>query len=310
MIAEEQRAKLKEMCSGIVLFDESLKEHSAIKIGGIAAAYVEPQDAEGIIQVLKFAKENHIEVTVIGAGTNLLFRDSGFDGIVMNTSKLNRFELKKDPEGNIELSAQPGVLINELVNMAVRESVSGFEHLAGIPGTVGGALHMNAGTHNGVISDSLVEVNAVDKSSRSYTWPKEKLEFSYRKTKFPKSCVVLNAKFLLKKAPAEEIAKVAEDLRTKRKERHPLSWPSLGSIFKNPRKGPSAGQLIEEAGLKGVRVGGARIANEHANWIINEGNATAKDVEVLIHLIREKVKETGDTSLETEIVIIGKREES
>lgn len=309
MISEEQKNRLTEQLQGKVFFNEPLANHSTIKIGGTADAYVIPENVDEFVKIVTWAKENEIEVFFIGAGSNVLFRDAGFEGIVISSASLNKFGVKNKDESGILVTAEAGVLINDLVNFAISESVSGFEYLAGIPGTVGGALSMNAGTHGGVISDPLVEVLALDRAGKVYQWTKDKLEFAYRKTKFPRSCMVLSSDFYLKNGAREEIEARASELRERRRNRHPLSWPSLGSVFKNPRQGPSAGQLVEEAGLKGVRVGGARIANEHANWIINENNATAKDVEVLVHLVREKVKESSEVVLEPEIIIVGRKNE-
>jgi UDP-N-acetylmuramate dehydrogenase len=308
MINEELKNGLAELTKGELLFDEPLSNHSTIKAGGPADIYVAPLDNEELIALVKFAKDNQINIFFLGAGSNVLFRDSGFDGLVISSANLTNYNVKSKDAGGIVLEADAGVSVNQLVNFALEEGVAGFEDLAGIPGTIGGAIFMNAGTHDGVVSDPLVKINAIDRSGKLYEWPKEKLELSYRKTKFPKACMVLSAEFILKTASKEEIDSKANELRLRRKERHPLSWPSLGSIFKNPRQGPSAGQLIEEAGLKGVRVGGARVANEHCNWIVNENNATAKDIEVLVHLIREKVKESADVVLDPEIIIVGRRE--
>lgn len=307
MFNEERKGKLSGLVNGDVLFDEALAGHSTIKVGGLAGAFVTPADAGKLIDVLKFAREENIDTFVVGAGSNVLFRDGGFDGIIVSTAKLNTFEVKNTDGAASRVDAGSGVLISELVGLSLREGLAGFESLAGIPGTVGGALSMNAGTHDGTISGPLLEVVAVGKAARIYRWPKDKIEFAYRKARFPKACIILSAEFLLMKGSKEEVGKKVGKLMERRRERHPVSWPSLGSIFKNPDKGPSAGELIEEAGLKGVRIGGARIANEHGNWIINEGGASSKDVEVLIHLAREKVKEVSNVSLETEIVIVGRR---
>lgn len=307
MLTEDHKSRLGQMLNGSVLYNEPLSNHSTIKIGGPAAAFISPAGADDFVALLKFAREEEIGTFILGAGSNVLIRDGGLDGIVIATARLNKFNIADQNDSGIRIKAEAGVFINDLVNFATRESAEGFEYLAGIPGTVGGALSMNAGTHDGQISDKLISVNAVDKNGREYEWAKDKIEFSYRKARYPKACVIVSAEFFLPRGDGEEIKKRGDALREKRRERHPLSWPSLGSVFKNPPKGPSAGELIDEAGLKGVRVGGARIAMEHGNWIVNENNATAKDVEVLVQLVREKVKEMAGISLETEIVIIGEK---
>lgn len=307
MISEELKSKLESEMGERVLFNEPMSAHTTIKAGGPADAFVTVSNEGELTDVLKFAKEAGLEVLILGAGSNLLMRDGGFDGIVVSMAGFKRFDVKGEMEHGIVLEAGGGVPVGDLVAFSVCEGLAGFEALAGIPGTVGGALHMNAGTHDGSISDPLVHVVAMDKAGRSYTWPREKIEFSYRSAKFPKSCAIIAAEFLLKKGSKEEIEKKVTALKERRKERHPLKWPSMGSIFKNPAKGPSAGELIEDAGLKGVRVGGARVALEHGNWIINENSAKANDIEILIHLIREKVKELMEVSLETEVIIVGRK---
>ena len=307
MIKEEFKDRLFREISGDVLASEPLSEHSTIKIGGKADLYITPSNGEELIRLVKNAKEENIPIFITGMGSNVLFRDNGFEGIVINTARLKSMEIKKREGELVYLYTEAGVLINDLVNFSVENAFSGFECLAGIPGTVGGALSINAGTHDGAISDTLVFVNAVDRSGRLYEWPKDKIEFSYRTAKYPKTPVILSAEFALRSGDKEEIAKRINALRERRKERHPLAWPSLGSVFKNPPKGASAGKLIEEAGLMGVRVGKARISEKHANWIINEGGARSKDVEVLIHLIKEKVKDATDIVLESEIIVVGQK---
>lgn len=301
---------VKEKISSIssqVKFGELLSEHSTIKIGGRCSAYVRPANVDEAVKLLQLLKEHEVEICFMGAGSNILFRDGGFDGVVIDVQSLKNCDAVIEENGALRVKAGAGVYINDLVNLTIDKEVTGFECLTGIPGTVGGALSMNAGTHDGTISDTLVSVRAIDKSGKEFVWSKEKIEFGHRKAKYPRTALLLEGEFLLQKGVKKEIEKKVSELRERRKQRHPISFPSLGSIFKNPGKGVSAGQLIEEARLKGVRVGGARISSEHANWIVNENNATSKDVEVLIQMIREKVKESADVVLETEIVVIGKK---
>jgi len=307
MIGEEVKKELKNIVNGELLFDEPLSRHSTLKVGGRSGAFIAPASREELVKILQLTKERGIEVFVMGGGSNILFRDSGFEGVVLSTVKLRNLKILESGDFGLRVLAEAGLPIGEAVSLSAKEGVSGFENLFGIPGTVGGAISMNAGTVGGAISDSLVSVEAVDKTGRLYNWPKNKIEFSYRKAKFPKSCAIIAGEFLLQKGIKEEIEKTISEIKERRKETQPLKWPSLGSIFKNPEKGPSAGKLVQEAGLRGVRVGGARISHEHGNWIINEAGASSKDVEVLIHLAREKVKETADISLETEIIIVGNR---
>jgi len=307
MLNNETKEQMQELLTGEVLFAEPLSGHSTIKVGGEAETFASPANIDELVSLLKFSKENKIPTFILGVGSNVLFRDGGFNGLVISTTKLTNFSLVEKNEDSVKINAESGVTIRDLVNFSLEEGVLGLDVLAGIPGTIGGAIAMNAGTKNGVVSDALVEVEAVDKGGRFYTWPKDKIEFKYRSTKFPRSCALTLAQFSLKKTAKEEVEGKVRGLRDARLETQPLKWPTLGSIFKNPDKGPAAGVLIDEAGLKGVRVGGARISNEHANWIINENNASSKDIEVLIHLVREKVKEKSDVTLETEIVVVGEK---
>lgn len=307
MVSESLKNKLLKSVKGEVRFNEPLSDHSTIKIGGKADIFILPENADDLTAALRVIKEEDESMVTIGAGSNVLFRDGGVGGVMINMSKLSSFSVKEESEDGVLFEAEAGVLVNELTNFSVNEGFHGFEGLTGIPGTVGGAVCMNAGSSHGSISDVLLNVTAIDRSGKLCEWPKEKIEFSYRNAKFPRACVVIKAGFKLKRGSKEDITSMVNELRANRKEKQPLKWPSLGSIFKNPEKGPAAGVLIEEAGLKGVRVGGARISDIHGNWIINEGGATSKDIEVLIHLVKEKVKEASGVSLEPEIVIVGRK---
>lgn len=306
MIKEELKNRIAETFGGRVAFSEPMSAHTTIKTGGEADVFVVPKDMGELLNILSLAREYGVDVFFLGAGSNVLVRDGGFNGIIVSMLNFRNFKQLRSDGDKTFVYAEAGVPISELVGWSIENSLTGFEPLAGIPGTVGGALSMNAGTHDGCVSDILLSVRAVDRAGRQHEWPKEKIEFGYRRAKYPKTAVIVSAEFVLRSGSKSEIEKRIDDLKRRRRERHPLIWPSLGSIFMNPRKGPSAGRLIEDAGLKGVRVGGARIAFEHGNWIINEGNASSKDIEVLMHLAKEKVKENSGIMLETEIVIIGR----
>lgn len=305
MITDEIKKRLTTELRGELFFDEPMSSHSSMKVGGRAAIFAIPEDVDDLALVLVMSKELNLPTFTVGAGSNVLVRDAGYNGIVISTAKLNKYSLDESDDGTFMLSTDSGVLVNDLINFSLGQAMSGFEKLAGIPGTVGGAIFMNAGTNIGSVSDFILEVTVVDRSGRLHTWPKEKIEFSYRKTKLPRNGIITNGKFVLSKGEKETLEKNIFTMRDNRKKTQPLKWPSLGSIFKNPDDKTSAGELIEDAKLKGVRVGGARISDKHANWIINEGNATAKDVEVLIQLVKEKVKEGSGVLLDREVIIVG-----
>lgn len=195
-------------------------------------------------------------------------------------------------------------MVKQLLNWAADQGLSGIEGLEGIPGTVGGAIAMNAGTPHGSIGDVVVSVTLLEKG-RVIERAAEKLEFAYRKTKITRATTVLSARLKLIPANAVKVREKLQELRAYRQSKQPLQMPSMGSVFKNPDPVNTAGKVIEEAGLKGVRVGKAQVSPQHANWIVNLGGATAKDVEVLIKLIRDTVKEKTGFVLEPEVKVIG-----
>jgi len=300
--------ELKRIARGAVCKDESMREHTTIKIGGPADVWFEPVDVEDLVAVLKFVDENKIHKTIFGNGSNALVTDKGIRGIVISLNKFDNIELieqlTSEDKKQAVVRVGAGVPLQKLISWSLDNSLSGLENLTGIPGTIGGAVFMNAGTADGSVGDAVQSVSVVNKG-KIIELSKDKMEFGYRKTKLPKGGVVVGAVILLSFANKDEIEARINKIRNKRKDTQPLLWPSMGSVFRNPSHGRKAWQLIDECGLRDVRVGGARISNEHANWIINEGAATSKDVEVLIKLIREKVREKSGINLETEIVIIG-----
>jgi UDP-N-acetylmuramate dehydrogenase len=300
----EQRLQqeLINIVKGRVLIDEPMKDHTTIKIGGPADAFVEPVDMDDLQNVFMWADKNNVPKMILGNGSNTLVRDSGIRGIVISLAKFDY--IKQNQENRLEVTVGAGFGLPRLVLWSAENSLAGLEGLAGIPGTVGGGIIMNAGTKDHLISDHLVNIKWINRG-RIVTVKRENLEFHYRKLKIQKGVVVIEATFLLKEGNKLDLENKIEKIRHKRKEVQPLIWPSLGSVFKNPEGGRKAWELIDECNLRGVRVGGARISNEHANWIINEGGARAKDVEVLIKMVREQVKESLNILLEPEIIIVG-----
>ncbi|MBI2974416.1 MAG: UDP-N-acetylmuramate dehydrogenase [Deltaproteobacteria bacterium] len=292
--------ELQSIAKGRISFDEPMRDHTTIKIGGPADIWFEPLDLEDLKIVTACADRNDIPKHIFGNGSNTLVRDKGIRGMAITLSKFDW--INKNEENIVCVGA--GVHLQRLLGWSVENSLSGLEELAGIPGTVGGAVIMNAGTKDGSIGDVVKNLKWASKG-RVYSAEKGDLEFSYRKLKLPRGAIVFEISLGLKPSGKQEIESKIEKIRHRRKEIQPLLWPSLGSVFKNPASGSKAWGLIDDCNLRGVRVGGARISNEHANWIVNEGNATAKDVEVLIKMVKERVKEKSDVILEPEIVIIG-----
>jgi UDP-N-acetylmuramate dehydrogenase len=294
--------EFQSIAKGRIAFDEPMRDHTTIKIGGSADIWFEPLDLEDLKIVAACADRNDIAKYIFGNGSNTLVRDKGIRGMVISLSKFDW--INKNEENSVCVGA--GAQMQRLLVWSVENSLSGLEALAGIPGTVGGAVIMNAGTKDGSIGNIVRSLKWVNKG-RVHAAEKNDLEFNYRKLKLPRGAIIIEVFLDLKQADKKEIELKIEKIRHRRKEIQPLLWPSLGSVFKNPDSGSKAWGLIDDSNLKGVRVGGARISNEHANWIINEGNATAKDVEILIKMVRERVKEKSDVILEPEIVIIGEQ---
>ncbi len=312
MLTVTQKNLLLEIGRDSVRFDEPMAAHSTMKIGGPADAFVVPRDIETLKAVMRFAVENEVPYITIGGGSDTLIRDGGIRGIVIHLREgFNRFEVSREEGEDVLILADAGVSSGAVTRFAAEQGLSGLEGLAGIPGTVGGNIITNAGTSLGWISNAIDEITVVDRQIRELTMKKKALEFSYRHLRMPRSTSVVRALLRLKRGDKAEIETKMNGLLEKRKTTQPYGQPTLGCTFRNPEKGgkhgSSAGALIDEAGLKGIRVGKARVSEIHANFIINEGGATAKDVEILIGLVRERVKEKFSVLLETEIHVIGEK---
>ncbi len=236
---------------------------------------------------------------MLGAGSNVLFGDGGFDGIVVRLT--GEFQLVTF--GMNVVKAGAGVRLGSLIQKTVSRSLSGLECVAGIPGTLGGSLAGNAGTSEGSIGDLVIDVDVLTDAGQVTTLKKEDIKFYYRGSSLQNMCV-LAATLYLKKAPKNDILNRIKELISRRAEHQPLDAWSAGSVFKNP-EGKSAGKLIEEAGLKGLSFGGARVSEKHANFIVNTGGAKASDVKTLVKMVHNKVKEISGVSLELEIKMIG-----
>lgn len=325
MLNDAQKSVLLEIVRDAVRFDEPLTNYSTMSIGGPADALVVPRNCEMLKSVVQWAVENEVPYMFLGGGSDTLIRDDGVRGIVIRLKEgFNRLEVSHESGGDVFVIAEAGVTTGTLVSFAKENGFKGVEGLSGIPGTVGGNVMTNAGTSLGWISEVIEEATVVDRQIKELTIKRKALEFSYRRLKMPRSTAVVRALLKLKRDDPAAIEQRMKELLEKRKATQPHSRPTLGCIFKNPgdqsRVTParqsisggshasrvvSAGRLIDEAGLKGVRVGGARVSEIHANFIINEGGATAKDVEILIGLIRENIKEKFGILLEPEIRIVG-----
>ncbi|MEA3453175.1 MAG: UDP-N-acetylmuramate dehydrogenase [Patescibacteria group bacterium] len=277
----------------------SLAKYTTFKIGGNAKYFFTAETKEDIIKAVKAAQQSGLLFFILVGGSNILFSDQGFDGLVIMV-KARKNELKID---NIYVEA--GETLAGVVHMASEAGLSGLEWAAGVPGTVGGAVRGNAGAFNSSMSDIIDSVEVLDASDLTVTsYNREDCEFEYRNSIFKrnKNLIILSTKIKLKKGNTEEVRKQMKKCIDYRIEHHPLEFPSAGSIFKNP-EGFSAGALIDKSGLKGKTIGNAKISEKHCNFIINLGGATAKDILALIKLAKEKVKENFGVNLEEEIVV-------
>ena len=283
--------------------NEPMKNHTSFKIGGPAEFYIKIKSVEELRKILEFAKNENIKVTIIGNGSNVLVPDEGINGIVIRTN-LKDINIENKNEDNVEVTVNDAVPIGFLAQKLLKEEITGFEELSGIPGTIGGAILMNAGAHGKEMKDIVTEILAMDYDGKMYKFTNEEAEFSYRHSKFCSGeYIIIQAKLQFKKGNKEEIkAKMAEYVQY-RKEKQPIESPSAGSTFKRGTDFITA-KLIDEAGLKGYSIGGAKISEKHAGFIINTGNATAKDVLDLAKYVTDKVYEKFNKKIELEIKIL------
>ena len=298
---EKIKNLISEKILGEVLTRVELKEYTSFKIGGVADLYVCPNNLMELLNVLTILKENNVPYFLLGAGSNLLISDKGIRGAVI---KLGDGFDYAHAKGDYIL-AGAGVSLQALSAVAKNAELTGVEFASGIPGSLGGAIFMNAGAYGGEMKDIISEVSFVDSDGVVKTISGAECDFGYRKSIFSKGDkIIISAKLVLKKGNAQEIIATMRDLNGRRKEKQPLEFPSAGSTFKRP-EGHFAGTLIEQAGLKGVRVGDAQVSEKHAGFIINVGNATAKDVCNLISHVQDVVFEKFGVKLEPEIRVTG-----
>jgi UDP-N-acetylmuramate dehydrogenase len=283
---------------GITRHNEPLAGHTTFHIGGPAEVFVEPHDVEELRDVVRFSNEMGLPVLMLGRGSNLLVSDEGVRGIVVVTRRLSRVRR----HGSV-ITAESGVSLPKLVNMAVRWGLGGLEALVGIPGTVGGALAMNAGGKYGMIGSLVHSVTVIEPDGALRPVRREELLFGNRASSL-KDAVVAEASFELSEAPGQVLSDRARAIIEEKKRSQPLSARSAGCIFRNP-PGGYAGALIDRAGLKSQRVGGARVSSKHANFIVNSGRASARDVLGLIEVVRRRVAERFEVRLETEVEMWG-----
>lgn len=285
----------------VVRYDEPLKSHTTFKIGGNCIALIEPREISDIIEAVKICRKNNIKFFVIGNGSNLLVPDEGYNGVIIKLkSEFSKIEVEGD-----YLIVNSGAKLSEVYPIAYENSLTGFEFASGIPGTIGGAIFMNAGAYGGEMKDIVESVEVLDLDNFELKELKnEDLDFSYRKSIIQrKNYIITSIKLKLKNGNKEEINAVYEDLRDRRNSKQPLNFGSAGSTFKRP-EGHFASKLIEDAGLKGYHINDAWVSEKHSGFIVNKGNASFKEVMELIEYVQKVVFEKFGVKLETEVRIL------
>ena len=290
--------------ASLCLMNESLKKHTTYGIGGPADLMIFPKSKQDLIKVVEIINKNKIQLAILGSGSNVLVSDNGIRGAVISLkNSLKQIEV----DDNI-LYAECGTMLGKIVKHAVKNNLIGLENLNGVPGTLGGALIMNAGAWGGEISENLIHVEVINSKSEIQKIQKKDLNFSYRQSSFNKDDILLSAKFNLKKADKDIIKENFIEAQSGRKKSQPLNKRSAGSLFKNP-KNNSAGKLLDEAGLKGFSIGDAKISEKHANFFINDGDATSKDMLMLIKKAHKEVKDKFNVNLSLEVKLMGFNED-
>jgi len=298
------REGLRALAGERVLFAAPLSEYTSMGVGGAADALVFPETVAEAARVVAFLKAEGVPFIPVGNLTNLIVRDGGYRGVVLCLKGLRRLHVAGEGEDGLALTAEAGVPLSSLVAVGMEEGAAGLEFLAGIPGSVGGALRMNAGAFGREMKDIVASVSLLRFGGEVDHVPREELKFAYRRLFLAEGDVIVAGVFSLKRGERSRIRSRVEEIMTMRRERHPGGWGSAGSIFKNP-PGAAAGRLIEEAGLKGLEVGGARVSEKHGNFIVNRGGARAADVLALMEIVRERVEAVTGIVLEAEVEVIG-----
>lgn len=284
-----------------VFSSEPMKKHTSFRIGGPADYFVMPKSYEEVAEAIAVCKEEQVPYSIVGNGSNLLVSDAGYRGVVI---QIFREMSEVQVEGNC-IRAQAGASLAKIAATALDAELAGFEFAAGIPGTLGGACVMNAGAYGGEMRDVLVNVTVLDESDKVVKLEKEDLELGYRTSIIArKGYIVLGAELELKHGSPDEIRGLMNELKEKRISKQPLEYPSAGSTFKRP-EGHFAGKLIQDAGLRGFRVGDAMVSEKHCGFVINAGEATAAEVDSLMKQVSERVQEQFGVALEPEVKRLG-----
>ena len=303
---ELYKEEISSLVNSKILFDEPLKKHTTFGVGGLASIFIYPSSIDDLKKILKYSFKNNIKIFFMGSGSNMLISDNGFNGIVICLRKSFK---NFDYNDSFETIAGTGVMLGQMVRTLSKNSVKGLESLIGVPGTLGGALIMNAGAYGSEISNYLVSIKCITLEGNEKIYMKEDLEFSYRYSNIPKNEVVVEAKFQFQTGDINEIKINKDKASQSRRNNQPLQYRSAGSIFKNPKSGMAAGYLIDQARLKGLKKGDAEISTKHANFIINHGSATSENILDLIKIIKSEVYNKFKVNLDLEVKLMGFKKE-
>lgn len=286
--------------------NEPLAAHTTFRIGGSADFFLIPENVEEISQILSLCKKENVPYYVLGNGSNVLVADEGFRGVILHIGKgMAEWKNREESNGAIRITAGAGIMLSKLANEVAKQGLTGFEFAAGIPGTLGGAITMNAGAYGGEIKDHICCARVIDPAGELHTLTKEELELGYRTSIIQKKdYIVVEAEFVFEKGNVTEIMDKIADLNRQRREKQPLEYPSAGSTFKRP-EGHFAGKLIMDAGLRGYSVGDIMVSEKHCGFVVNTGKGTAKDVCRLMDDVTRIVYEKYKVKLEPEVRMLG-----
>lgn len=288
-----------------ILYNEDMKKHTTFKIGGPAECFIKIKTKEELKEILNIAKENKIPVTILGNGSNILVLDGGIEGITL-TIKIEYIDIKQNGE-KYKIYVGGGYKLSKLAQICLKNEISGFEELSGIPGTIGGAVSMNAGAHGKEMKDIVEKIKCVDINGNEKEFSNEEANFEYRKSIFKgNSYIVTEVVLNLEKGKYEEIKAKMSEYAQYRKTKQPIEYPSAGSTFKRGKDYITA-KLIDDAGLKGYSIGNAVVSTKHSGFVINKGNASAKDVLDLVKYIKDTIEEKFNKQIELEIEVVGKQ---
>lgn len=291
---------------GSVYFDEPGAAHTSMGVGGKIDILLNPTSIGDLGEMIRLLKRYDIPHAVVGNWTNLIITEKGYRGALICTKGLNRISVMARRQGSTRIQAEAGVPLSELVALTVRENLTGFEFCAGIPGSVGGGVRMNAGAYGHSISEAVQAVTLMDAEGQTESLGMDELHFEYRNFHLPTGKMIIEALFQFQEDPHRQVGKTVRKIMEERRSKHPLQYKNAGSIFKNPKDQP-AGRLIEEVGLKGYTIGDAVISEKHGNFIVNQGKATADDILALIRHIQDRVNREKSVALELEVKIMGER---